>query len=123
MSAKGVKRTFMNGFWYGDSSVSSKTFDGVHRMFLTGGESSAELTAQSFHIGSGSTGDALALADMDLALDAVRDGKPTCMVTTRNVRRRVTQYLRTVAATGGRLHQGRLRQHDPDLGRDQAVRR
>lgn len=101
MSAKGVKRTFMNGFWYGDSSVSTKSFDGLHRMFLTGGESAAELTAQSTHIGTSATGDALAIADMDLTLDAVRDGKPSCIITTRNIRRRLTQYLRTIAASGG----------------------
>lgn len=97
MSAKGVKRTFMNGFWYGDSSVTSKAFDGLHRIWLTGAESGAELTAQTKHIGSGSTGDALAVSDMDEVNDMVRDGKPSCIITTRNIRRRLTQYLRTLA--------------------------
>lgn len=97
MSAKGVKHTWLSNFWYGSTAVSSKQFDGVHRIFLTGGEASAELVAQSIHIGSGATGDALDVGDVDLLLDAVRDGKPDCLVTTRNIRRRMTAYLRTKA--------------------------
>ena len=97
MSSKGVKHTFLAQAWYGDVTSSSKQFDGIHRFFLTGGESGAELTAQSFHIGSGSTGAALAVSDLDEAYDAVRDGAPDCLVMTRNIRRRLTQYLRTLA--------------------------
>ena len=97
MSAKGIKRTFMDGFWYGDSAVNSKTFDGTHKFFLTGGESAAELTAQSTHIGSGAVGAGLKVSDMDVTFDKVRDGKPDCIITTRAIRRRLTQYLRTLS--------------------------
>jgi hypothetical protein len=87
----------MNGFWYGSNAADSKSFDGVHQFFLTGGESAAELTAQSTHIGSGSTGAALAISDLDETKDKIRDGKPSCIVTNRTIRRRLTQYLRTLA--------------------------
>lgn len=97
MSSKGVKHTFMNGLWYGSTVTSSKQFDGIHRMFLTGGESSAELTNQSTHVGTNATGAALAVSDLDEAYDQVRDGNADCIVTTRNIRRRLTQYLRTLA--------------------------
>jgi hypothetical protein len=32
---------------------------------------------------------------MDECFDQIRDGAPDCIVTTRNIRRRLTQYLRT----------------------------
>lgn len=94
MSAKGVKHSWQSKMWYGDNSASSKEFDGIHRLYLTGAEGGTELTAQSLHIGSGSTGDALAAADMDVTMDMIRDGNPSCIVTTRNIRRRINAYLR-----------------------------
>lgn len=95
MSAKGVKHTWLRNFWYGSTAVSSKQFDGMHRIFATGAESSAELVNQVTHVGSGTTGDALDVSDMDITQDMIRDGKPDCLVTTRNIRRRLTRYLRS----------------------------
>lgn len=97
MSSKGVKHTFADKAWYGSTASSSKEFDGIHRFFATGGESAAALTSQITHIGSGSTGAALAVSDMDETFDKIRDGAPDCIITTRNIRRRLTQYLRTQA--------------------------
>ncbi len=90
--AKAVKHAFMDKFWYGDTAASTKEFDGVHKMFLD-----SSMSAQQIHQGAGAVGAALTASNMDLAVDLVRDGKPDAIVTTRNVRRRMKQYLRSKA--------------------------
>jgi hypothetical protein len=89
--AKAVKHTFLSNFWYGDTAVNAKAFDGVHKI-----ANGADMTAQVVHQGTGSTGAALSLANMDLAADKVLDGPADCIVTTRNIRRRLMQYLRSL---------------------------
>jgi hypothetical protein len=90
--AKAVRHAFMDKFWYGDTAASTKEFDGVHKMFLD-----SSMSGQQLHAGSGSTGGALSAATLDAAFDLVRDGEPQIMLTTRNVRRRIKQYLRSKA--------------------------
>ena len=88
--AKAVKHAFLTKFWYGDTAASTKEFDGVHKMFLD-----SSMSAQQIHEGAGGVGAALKASDMDLAVDLVRDGAPDLIVTTRNIRRRMKQYLRS----------------------------
>jgi hypothetical protein len=90
---KAVKHKFLTTFWYGDSTVNTKEFDGLHRIFL-----GADMAGQYLHMGTGSTGAALSLAKLDEAIDLVRDGRPDCILTTRHIRRRVMQYLRTLGS-------------------------
>jgi hypothetical protein len=87
--AKAVRHTFLDRFYYGDSAVSSKEFDGLHKIF-----SDASMSGQVIHEGSGSTGDELTASNLDLAVDLVLGGKPDLIMVTRAVRRRMKQYLR-----------------------------
>lgn len=88
--AKGVRFTFLDRFYYGSSATNSKEFDGVHVLMPS---------AQTLHAGSGSTGGALGVAaHLDPVFDLIRDGKPDLVILTRNIRRRISQYIR---ANGG----------------------
>ncbi len=98
--AKGVKHGFLDKFWYGSSAASTKEFDGIHRIFLTGGESAAALTNQTVNAGSGSTGAALSLkTHLDAAHDKLRDGTADCIISTRGTRSRVTQFITAGSGT------------------------
>lgn len=85
-TAKGVKRTFMNYFYYGDVSANSKSFDGLTQLVP-----SAQVMAQ----GSGSTAGALSYAKLEDALDLVRDGKPDVILMPRAARTRLNRYIRS----------------------------
>jgi hypothetical protein len=87
--AKAVRHTFLDRFYYGNSTTSSKEFDGLHTIF-----SDASMSAQNIHLGSGSTGAALTAANMDLAVDLILGEKPDVIMVTRAIRRRLKQYLR-----------------------------
>jgi hypothetical protein len=87
--AKAVRHTFLDRFYYGNSTTSSKEFDGLHTIF-----SDVSMSAQNIHLGSGSTGAALTAANMDLAVDLILGEKPDVIMVTRAIRRRLKQYLR-----------------------------
>jgi len=89
MKAKAVKHAFLDKFWYGDTSSSTKQFDGLHKIFL-----GSDMSAQQIHEGSAGTGTALNATNMDAMMDLVLDGMGDCIVTTRRTRRLILQYLR-----------------------------
>ena len=89
MKAKGIKHTFLDKFYYGNSTTNTKEFDGLHALVGTDYKISE---------GSGSTGDELTMSNMDIAIDLFRDGMPDCILMTRAVRRRIRQFIR---ANGG----------------------
>lgn len=89
---KGVKHTFLNAFYYGDSSVDAKSFDGLHKLMPA---------AQMLHQGSGSTGAALQASNLDLAGDLILDGNPDVWLMPKLGRRLITQYLRSEGALQG----------------------
>ncbi len=83
---------------YGDDSASNQ-FDGLHVLVASG---------MQVHAGSGSTGAALTLAKLDELVDLVVGGKPDLLLMNKNIRRRLTAYLRTVGSyTTGRDEFGR----------------
>ena len=88
--AKAVKHTFLDRFYYGNSSTSTKEFDGVHTIFL-----GSDMSGQQIHLGSGGTGAALSASVLDQAIDLVLGEKPSCIMMTRALRRRVKAYLRS----------------------------
>lgn len=88
--AKAVKHTFLDRFYYGDSSVSSKQFDGLHKIC-----NGAGMTAQLIHEGAAATGSALNATNMDAAMDLILDGPPDVIMMPRALRRVITQYLRS----------------------------
>ncbi len=82
--AKAVKHTFLDYFYYGDTTLSAKAFNGLHKIVDTN---------MVIHQGTGSTGAALSLANLDKALDLVLDGKPDWIICNKNLRRRIKQYI------------------------------
>ncbi len=83
---------------YGDDT-SSNEFDGLHVLVASG---------QQVHAGSSSTGAALTLAALDELVDLVVGGKPDLLLMNKAIRRRLTQYLRTIGSyTTGRDEFGR----------------
>jgi hypothetical protein len=83
---------------YGDASNSNE-FDGLHALVASG---------MQVHAGSSSTGAALTLAKLDELVDMVVGGKPDLLLMNKNIRRRLTAYLRTVGSyTTGRDEFGR----------------
>lgn len=85
---KAVKHTFLDSFWYGDNAVNSKQFDGMHKII-------GALSAQEIHKGSGSTGAAVDVKDLDTLFDLILDGPADCVVSPKALRRRFAQFLRS----------------------------
>jgi hypothetical protein len=87
--AKGVKHTFLDTFFYGSVITDSKAFDGLHKI-----HQGADMAGQTINQGVGTAGAPLSLDNLDKLVDLVRDGPPDCLLMTRNIRRRLTQYYR-----------------------------
>jgi hypothetical protein len=77
---------------YGNSDVSNE-FDGFHELL-----DDIASTDLSLHMGTTTTGAALSLATLDKAIDNCRAGFPDIILMNKNIRRRLTQYLRTVGS-------------------------
>lgn len=87
LKAKAIRHKFEDLMFYGDSSVNTKEFDGLHTSALIP-------TSQQLHMGSGTTGNALSLIKLDEAIDMVKGEPPDLIVMTRAIRRRITQHTR-----------------------------
>lgn len=82
--AKAVRHTFLDYFYYGNTATAPKAFNGVHALVVAG---------QQTHQGSGSTGAALSLANLDVAIDLILDGKPDWVIMNKAIRRRIKQFI------------------------------
>lgn len=89
MKAKALSHKIGLTFVKGDSETTPKEFDGLQKR-ITG--------AQKIAAGSAANGDALSLAKLDEAIDAV-DG-PTHLLMSKAMRRRLTQAARNTAVGG-----------------------
>lgn len=74
--------------FYGDSS-DDEGFDGLHELVATG---------QMIHAGAGDVGSNVTIPLLDELYDTVKGGPPDLIVMNKNVRRRLSQYLRTVGS-------------------------
>jgi len=81
MARKGVMRTIENELIYGDDSTLTKHFDGLHVW-------AAATSGMCVHQGSGTTGAALSLANLDKAIDLVKP-QPNLILTNFEVWRRL----------------------------------
>jgi hypothetical protein len=90
--AKGVKHTFLDTFYYGDSAVNTKQFDGLHKLVTA---------AQTIHQGSGSTGAALSVSNLDALLDLVFDGPADYWLMSKKMRTALAVYIRKSGALQG----------------------
>lgn len=84
--AKGVRHTFLDYFYYGDTTVSTKAFNGLHVLVPT---------AQQIHEGSTATGSPLNTTNLDAAIDLILDGRPDWIIMRKSLRRRLKQYIQT----------------------------
>lgn len=86
--SKAVARKWDQTFIYGNTTTDPKQFNGLHALVPS---------AQMIHQGSGSTGAALSLANLDKTIDLVMPGKPDALIMNRTMRRRITAYYRSNA--------------------------
>lgn len=85
--AKALARKLSTDLVYGDTTFDANAFDGIQR-YIT-----ATATAQQIHQGSGVTGAALSLANLDALCDLVRP-RPSLLMMPRTIRRRLSAYAR-----------------------------
>ena len=91
LKAKALRDKFEDSFIYGNSSVSSKQFDGLRKTIDTGTSSSQLIVA-------GASGATLTLSMLDQLIDAVKGGKPDLLLMSRRSRRKINALVR---ASGG----------------------
>lgn len=89
--AKAVGRKWSDTFFNGDTSVDTKSFDGLHRLIPAGQRLKAN--------GNNANGGALTLDDMDAFIDLVKPGKPDAIFLSKRSRRKL-KFLRR---TGGNV--------------------
>jgi hypothetical protein len=90
IKTKLMGHAFENECVYG-TDTSTNGFDGLHTWQAT-------YTGQVVSMGTSATGAALTAVALDQAIDLVRAGRPNAIICNRNIRRRMTQYLRTVGS-------------------------
>ncbi len=91
LKAKALKDKFEETFIYGDTSVSTKQFDGLRKLIDTGTDSNQVIAMSD-------TGATLTLAKLDELIDAVKGGKPDMLLMSRRSRRKINSLVR---AAGG----------------------
>jgi hypothetical protein len=94
--AKALRHTFEEYFIYGDSSSSSKQFDGIRKLIDC-------TTASDQVVAAGASGATLTLAMVDQLIDAVKGGKPDLLLMSRRSRRKIQSLAR---AAGNNLQVG-----------------
>jgi hypothetical protein len=87
LKAKSVRHKFEDTFIYGDSTVDTKSFDGLRKMINTG-------SAGPQLVSMGGTGSSLTLAKLDEILDAIKGGKPDLLLMSRRSRRKLNALIR-----------------------------
>jgi HK97 family phage major capsid protein len=85
LKAKAVAQTFEDTFIYGSVALDANAFDGLQVLCPSG---------QQVHQGSGSTGAALSLANLDAMIDLVKPGKPDLLLMSRRTRRGLSAFAR-----------------------------
>tara|TARA_R110002110_G_scaffold226950_1_gene441281 strand:- start:81 stop:1043 length:963 start_codon:yes stop_codon:yes gene_type:complete len=86
---KAIRHAYMNTFFYGYAATETKRFDGVHQL----------LTSETYNTiavgGSGSPA-VLSMEKVEELIDLVTDGKPDMLVMTKQMRRSINVYLKSV---------------------------
>jgi hypothetical protein len=90
MKAKQMAHEFEDCFIYGSSSGTNQ-FDGLHTLITA-------LSGQQINAGSGSTEAVLTTVLLDQLVDTIKGGKPDFILMNRNIRRRLSVYLRAVGS-------------------------
>lgn len=90
---KAVKKTFMNAFYYGNETSNPKEFDGLHKL----------ISSPTYNTIIADPSDTASVAlslgtHLDAALDMIKGFKPSIIISSRQMRRNVTKYLRSVGS-------------------------
>ena len=98
--AKAVAYVFDKKFIYGDASVASKEFSGLHKLVSTASP------AMVIDQGSGTTGAAMSLYNLDKTVDLVKPGRPDALVMNKTIRRRLRNFYRSTSTYSFRMEVG-----------------
>jgi len=87
---KAVKKKFMETFWYGNTTLNAKAFNGMHTLV-------ASATYNTDAIGTASTTEVLLLlSDLERTIDKMKVNTPELMVMSKLMRRSINKYLHGV---------------------------
>lgn len=89
LKSKAVAHQFEDTLIYGDVTVDTNSFDGLHRSIASG---------QQVHQGAGAIPAALSLTNLDAMLDLIRPGKPDVIWASRRTRRGLNKFSRSATA-------------------------
>lgn len=95
--SKAIAHTFEDVFLYGNATTNTKQFDGLQAL--------CDSTMRT-NMGSSTTGAALNLNSLDAAIDAIKPGKPDCLIMNKTIRRRISQFYRTSAGASYHMERG-----------------
>lgn len=82
---KAVKFTFLDNFYYGDTTVNAKAFAGVHSLIGS---------ARTIERGTSSAAQAGRIQDLDQLVETAEDGPPDLLVMPKAIRRGINAYVR-----------------------------
>jgi len=87
---KAVKKKFMETFWYGNTTINAKAFNGMHTLVSSG-------TYNTHAIGTASTTEKLLLlSELEEGIDMMKVNPPELMMMTKQMRRYINKYLHGV---------------------------
>jgi len=105
---KAIKKEFMDMFWYGyktGGGADAKGFDGLH--YLIRSVTSPYANSWAVNDSSSGTPAAASMLELEAAIDSVKNGKPDLIVMSKQCRRRMNEYLNTVAGITKTEHMGK----------------
>lgn len=88
-AVKVVQTKYIDGFYYGDASTDTKTFNGLHKLLTS-------TTYNTVEEGSGTAASVLNISNWRKAMDLIKGRKPSLMTMTLGMRRSVATYLDSV---------------------------
>lgn len=87
---KAIRHAYLNTFFYGYAATETKRFDGVHQL----------LTSETYNTiavgGSSGAPAVLSMEKVEELIDLISDGKPDMLVMTKQMRRSINVYLKSV---------------------------
>ena len=86
---KAIRHAYLNTFFYGYAATETKRFDGVHQL----------LTSETYNtiaVGGSGAPAVLSMEKVEELVDLVTDGKPDMLVMSKQMRRSINVYLKSV---------------------------
>ena len=86
---KAIRHAYLNTFFYGYAATETKRFDGVHQLLTSE-------TYTTIAVGGSGSPAVLSMEKVEELIDLVTDGKPDMLVMTKQMRRSINVYLKSV---------------------------